>query len=104
MAELRLLRRPERTIAFISFPACTPHDEQVQRLYEQLFAGLGTKAVFTLRTSISVPSAKNPRSYVPSLRWFTILEPDVTLIDRTLAFADAIVSVPRVSVKLDGLP
>lgn len=104
LTELRLLRRPGRTIVFITFPGKNmPYDARVQQLHEQISSVANAETVITLRTSVSVPVAEGSPYYVPRARWFTVVDPDDTLIDRTGAFADTLAAVPRVSLKLDGV-
>jgi hypothetical protein len=59
-AEIRLLRRPGRVIAFIAFLArSAPHDVLVQRLHEQSSVEANAGAVVSLRTNVSVPLAED---------------------------------------------
>lgn len=95
--EIGLLRRPGRTIVFITFPGRSMrHDALAQRLHEQLSVEIGAKKVVTLRTNVSVPCAEWPRSYVQRQRWFTVVDPDAELIARARGFANTLVSIPRV--------
>ncbi len=56
-SEIGLLRRPGRTIVFITFPGRSMrHDALAQRLHEQLSVEIGAKKVVTLRTNVSVPA------------------------------------------------
>jgi len=102
-SEIKLLRRSGRPIVFISFPGRRmPHDTLIVRLHEQLKIETGAQMVFTLRTNVSVPRAKESPFYVQRQRWFTVIDPDTELIDGARAFAAAIASVPRVRARLDG--
>ena len=102
ISELRLLRQPGRAVVFITFPARKRHPEMVQHLHEQLRAEVDAETVFTLRTSVCVPYAEGSRLCIPRPRWFTVVDPDVSLIARSRVFAEALASVPRVKVWLDG--
>jgi hypothetical protein len=100
-AEVRLLRRPGRAVVFITFPARKTHNEQVRQLHNQLVVEADAGRVITLRTNISVPSTKGSRFYVQRPRWFTVVDPDAELVVRVRRFADALLAIPRVSVRLD---
>lgn len=102
LSEIRLLRRPGRAIVFITFPKREPHDFLVQRLHEQLSVEAGAENVITLRTNVSVPRTEGSRFYVQRPRWFTVVDPDSTLVARARAFTDALASVPRVRARMDG--
>jgi hypothetical protein len=103
-SEVNFLRRPGRTIVFITFPGRSMrHDALTQRLHERLSVETGAKGVLTLRTNVSVPYARRPRSYVQRQRWFTVVDPDAKLIVRARAFASTIASIPRVRALLDGI-
>jgi hypothetical protein len=103
-SEVRLLRRPGRAIVFITFPGRNmPHEALAQRLHDQLRIEAHAEAVVTLSTSVSVPRAERPRSYVQRQRWLTIVDPDVELIARTRKFARALALIPRVRTGLAGI-
>jgi hypothetical protein len=90
------LRAPGRTLGFINFPAHSNHEAQVRELHEDLQIEAGATRSVTLRTSVQVPSvASSP----PSLRWFTVVDPDIELVARTYAFAEALLSTPGVKVR-----
>ena len=55
LAELSLLRRRGRAIAFITFPARKPHAILLRDLHDQLLGQARAKVVITLRTCVSVP-------------------------------------------------
>lgn len=100
--EIRLLRRPDRAIVFITFPGRSmPHHALVQRLHEQLIVESDAKSIVTLRTNVSVPRGTGSRSYVQRQRWFTVVDADTTVVARARAFADALGFVPRVRARLD---
>jgi hypothetical protein len=81
-----------------------PHDVLVQRLHERLSQEADAENAMTLRTNISVPRAQGSRSRVQRQRWFTVVDPDETLITRASLFARALDSVPHVKVQVDGAP
>jgi hypothetical protein len=94
--EIRLLRRTGRAIVFIKLPGHTPHDEQVRQRHEKLMAETGAASAITLRTSISQPRKAGSPYLIPRQRWFTIVDPDATLIERARVFCAALSSVRRV--------
>jgi hypothetical protein len=100
-SEIRLLRRPERAIVFITFPGRSmTHDALLRHLHERLMVEVDARKIITLRTNISVPRAAGSRSYVQRQRWFTVVDPDAELTARAHAFAAALASVPRVTARL----
>jgi hypothetical protein len=102
-SEIRLLRRAERAIVFITFPGRSmPHDALVRLLHERLIVEADAKKLITLRTNISVPRAPGSRSYVQRKRWFTVVDPDAELTARAHVFATALAAVPRVRAQLDA--
>ncbi len=102
MTELRLLRRPNRAIVFITFPGRSKtHKVLVQELHERLVLETGATKIITLRTSISIAGKKG--GFVPRTRWFTVVDPDPILIARIQAFAELLANMPRVRVQLKGL-
>ena len=102
MAEVQILRRPGRAVAFIRFPGRTNHGNQVLRLHQQLRVETAAEAVVTVRTNVSVPRFDGSPYLVQRQRWFTVVDPDATLIDRIRGFVHALEAVPRVSVRLDS--
>ncbi|MGE4340215.1 MAG: hypothetical protein AB7E55_30320 [Pigmentiphaga sp.] len=103
-SEVRLLRRPGRTIVFITFPGRSmTHDALLKQLHERLSIETGTDNIAALRTNVSVPRAAGSSSYVQRQRWFTVIDPDAALMARAHAFATALASVPRVRAKLECL-
>lgn len=101
-SEIRLLRRSDRAIVFITFPGRSmTHDALLRRMHENLRIETGAESAITLRTNVSVPRVKGSRSYVQRQRWFTIVDPDAELTARAQAFANALDSVPRVRVRLN---
>jgi hypothetical protein len=99
-SELQLLRRPGRAIAFISFPGRNKsHPELLSDMHERVRMEAGAENVVTLTTSVSVPS-KEENTYIPRLRWFTIVDPDADLIARARTFVSSLASVPRVRAQL----
>lgn len=99
-SEIRLLRKHVRAIVFITFPGRSmKHDALLQQLHERLVVEADVENIVTLRTNVSVP-IPDKRRVVQRARWFTVVDPDNTLIDRTNAFSEAIKIVPRVSVSV----
>ena len=101
-SEIRLLRKPDRAIVFITFPGRTmPHDALLRQLHQRLAVEADADTVITLRTNVSVPRTVGSSSYVQRQRWFTVIDPDAELTARARAFADALAAVPRVRARLD---
>ena len=88
--EIKQLRKKGRTLAFIKFPGrIAIHEVQAHLLHENLQNEAGAERCITLRTS------------VPSVRWFTVVDPDAELVVRTYEFAKALRLVPGVKVTID---
>jgi len=101
-SEIRLLRRPGRAIAFITFPGRNmKHGALVHRLHERLAVEGGASKAITLRTSVLVPRAGASSSYVPRQRWFTVIDADAELTGRVQTFTKTLSSIPRVRAKLE---
>lgn len=101
-SEIRMLRKPDRAIVFISFPGRSmKHDALVQQLHAQLANEAGASNAVTLRTSVSLPRASGSSSYVPRQRWFTVVDPDAELLARARIFTVALASMPRARASLD---
>lgn len=102
LSEIDALRGMGRTIAFIAFPGRNArHEDLVKQLHCDLSAKTAATEIFTLRTSVSVPSRKNPSRFVPRTRWFTCLDFDERILERARAFLDAVNRIPRVKARLD---
>lgn len=100
--EVNSLRRPGRALVFITFPGRSqPHDVLVNSLHLRLHQETNTKSVVTVRTNISVPSARRSGSYVQRQRWFTIIDPDASLAARADTFARSLRCLPRTRAKVD---
>jgi hypothetical protein len=95
--EVRMLRRPGRSIVVIKFPAHTKHDIQVQHLHESLRTESEAASAFTLRTSVMIAHGSG---LVPSARWFTVIDPDEALTVRARVFANLLNTIPRVKAQL----
>jgi hypothetical protein len=100
--EIRLLRKPGRTIVFITFPGRIMHDLLLRQLHRRLKHEVDAGDILTLRTNVSVPRTAGSRFYVQRQRWFTVVDPDAELTARAQNFARALASVPRVGVRLDS--
>lgn len=101
-SEIRLLRKPGRSVVFISFPGRTmTHDLLVQQLHGRLMAEADAQSAITLRTSVSIARAPGSRVFVPRQRWFTIVDPDAELTVRAQTFAISLASMPRTRASLD---
>jgi hypothetical protein len=99
--ELRMLRRPGRAIVVITFPGRSkPHVDLLSDLHTRLRAEVGSQSLATLRTNVSVP-AKAGRSYVQRQRWFTVIDPDLVLLERLQEFARNLAKIPRLKATLD---
>jgi hypothetical protein len=89
LSEVQQLRRPGRAIVFITFPGRLKHNLLLQQLHEQIGG-----EVFTLKVTAFPTRA-------PSIRWFTVVDPDVELAARAQAYTSALSSVPRVTARID---
>ena len=78
LSEVQQLRRPGRAIVFITFPGRVKHNLLPQRLHEQIGG-----EVFTLKVTAFPTRA-------PSIRWFTMVDPDAELAARAQAYAAAL--------------
>ncbi|WP_374547273.1 hypothetical protein [Rhodoblastus sp.] len=100
--EIRLLRKPGRAIAFITFPGRhMKHGALVQHMHQRLATETGAENIVTLRINVSVPRADGSRALVQRQRWFTVVDADVELVARAETFANALKTVPRVTTLLD---
>lgn len=97
--ELRSLVGSDRCAVFITFPGRTPHNEQAERLHDQVRAETGCKAVMTIRTSVAVPATK-PGAFVPRARWFTLINPCDALRERLEMFAERMSAQQRMSASI----
>lgn len=102
-AEVRRLRKPGRSIVFITFPGRSSHQELVGQLHERLLSEADAERLLTLRTNVSVPRAPGSPYVVQRQRWFTIVDPSDDIIDRTKAFAERLAALPRARAVLDLL-
>jgi hypothetical protein len=101
-SEVRLLRRPGRSVVFITFPGRKiKHALLLRRLHERLAVETGTENIITLRTNVSVPRAAGARYYVQRQRWFTVIDGDTEIANRVCAFAGSLARVPRVRAKVE---
>ncbi len=99
--EIRALRHPGRTLVFITFPGRTkPHAVLLQELHDRLVGETGANRVATLCTNVSVPRAADSSSLVQRQRWFTLVDPDDTLLARAKAFSEAMSALPRATARL----
>lgn len=100
-AEVRQLRRPGRSIAFITFPGrSATHDEQVRQMHERLISETDAQTIITLRTNVSVPRGDGSGYFVQRPRWFTVVDPDEEISRRAEAFGEALRLIPRVRATL----
>jgi hypothetical protein len=100
-SEVRRLRKPGRSIVFISFPGRSSHQELVEQLHQRLVSEADADRMLTMRTNVSVPRAPGSPYVVQRQRWFTIVDPSDTLVDRTRVFAEKLASLPRVRTVVD---
>lgn len=101
-SELRLLRRPGRSIVFISFPSrSATYAEQVLRLHDRLRSDADADRVITLRTNVSVPRGDGSAYLVQRPRWFTVVDPDDEIASRLDDFAIALNAVPRAKATIE---
>ncbi len=100
-SEVKRLCRPNRSIAFITFPGRSmTHEARVQQLHRQLRDETGAKKIMTLRTNVSVP-ARRPRYFVQRQRWFTLVDPSTQIIERANKFAEIFKTIPRTKLHIN---
>ncbi|MER9247595.1 hypothetical protein [Mesorhizobium sp. M0590] len=98
-SEIRLLRKRECAIVFIMFPGGSmTRDALLRRLHERLMVEADTGNITTLRTNVSVPRTAGSHRQ----RWFTVVDPDTELTASAQTFATALVSMPRIRLRLDS--
>jgi hypothetical protein len=103
LEEIRSLRKPGRSVVFISFPGRNmPHDDLLRRLHERLRIDGGSTSVVTLRTSVSLPRGDGSPFLVQRQRWFTVVDATDELIRRVRGFASGLAGIPRVGARIDG--
>ena len=101
-AEIKLLLEEHRAIAFITFPKRQKHNPQLEELHKNIREETGATSILTLRTSVSVPSFKNPKYVVPRARWFTLVNFDPALQERLKIYTHRLDQMTRVRASLYG--
>lgn len=100
-SDVRRLRKPGRSIVFITFPGRSSHHELVQQLHQRLVSEADADRLLTLRTNVSVPRAPDSPYVVQRQRWFTIVDPSDTVVARSRVFAERLAALPRARAVLD---
>lgn len=98
--EVRVLRERGQTVIFITFPKRIKHDWQVQELHRRLATEARANRILTIRISVSVPT-KSGKGYVPTFRWFTLVDCDAELDRRARQFGALLQQCERVKVRID---
>ncbi|OZB38331.1 MAG: hypothetical protein B7X48_13545 [Acidiphilium sp. 34-60-192] len=99
LSEIEELKRPNRSIVFITFPGRKPHKLLVQELHQKFSQNADAGNVMTLRTNVSLRHGSG--SYVPRSRWFTVVNPDEELKRRAQEFVVSLNKIQRVKACLD---
>lgn len=99
LSEIEELKRPNRSIVFITFPGRKPHKLLVQELHQKFSQNADASNVMTLRTNVSLRHGSG--SYVPRSRWFTVVNPDEELKRRAQEFVASLNKIQRVKACLD---
>ena len=100
LEEVRMLLSLGKAVAFITFPKRQNHAIQVKELHHNLLKLGDARNVITLRTSVSMPNRSNS-GYVPTFRWFTLINHDAELRARLEAFAIKLEQCQRVRVRVE---
>jgi hypothetical protein len=100
-SELASLRQPGRALVFITFPGRVKHELLLKELHDRLKAEAHSELSITLRTSVSIKTISG--HHVPRFRWFTVVDPDASLIERAALFTQRLSAIPGVRVQLDRL-
>jgi hypothetical protein len=98
VAEVALMRQPERAVVLIKFPGHENHDRQIE-VYHGLLQQTGAVSMVTVRTCVSV-EVRNKRGLlqrIPRVRWFTIVDADDALIERAKQFAHKLNAIEKCS-------
>ena len=99
--EVRILRERGQTVIFITFPKRIKHDTQVEELHRRLRTEAGAHRILTIRISVSV-ATKSGKGYVPTFRWFTLVDCDDELDHRAQQFATLLKKCERVKIRIDS--
>jgi hypothetical protein len=76
-------------VVLIKFPARENHDSQLEAYHGLLLDHAGAVSIVTVRTRVWLQQ--------PSLRWFTIIDADDSLVERAKQFAHALNGIERCS-------
>lgn len=86
--EVAAMRQEGRTVVLIKFPGRQNHNKQIALHHNLLQAQTGAASTVTLRTcvSVAVVNKNGFRQSVPRVRWFTLVDADDVLVERTRQF------------------
>lgn len=99
--EVKLMRKPGRTVVLIKFPSRYNHNNQLEA-YHGLLAEIDGVSMVTIRTCVCV-SILNKRGrvqWIPRVRWFTILDAEDVLIERARMFVDRLNLIERCTARV----
>jgi hypothetical protein len=102
-SEIAALRDSNRSLIAILFPGRSkPHHELIKHLHERIRERCGSERVLTVRTNVSVPRTPSSPYLVQRPRWFTVIDPDDTIVARARSFADALHAIiPAAAARVD---
>jgi len=100
LCEIEALKKPNRSIVFITFPGRRPHELLVQELHRKFGQNADLNKVMTVRTNVSLRHGSG--SYVPRSRWFTVVNPDEELKNRAHEFVANLNKIQRVRACFDA--
>jgi hypothetical protein len=101
VAEVVLMRRPERSVVLIKFPGHENHNRQIETYHASL-RQTGAISLITIRTCVSV-EVLNKRGLlqrIPRDRWFTIVDADDVLTERAKQFAHKLHRIEKCSADI----
>jgi hypothetical protein len=96
--EIRHFVESGKCVVFITFPKRVNHDDQVQQLHVDLAEKTGAQRIWTMRVSVSIRN-RQKSGYVPTFRWFTVIDPDFEIGKRANQFIDLLKQVNKVKVR-----
>jgi hypothetical protein len=97
LSEIKLLRRSDRTILFITFPPRSK--DALRKLHSALEIDCGVNRIQTLKICAMLPR-RDASGRTPSIRWFTVVDPDELVAIALTDFLGALNKLPNVKADL----
>jgi hypothetical protein len=103
--EIALMRKPGRAVVVIKFPERQEHDRQVEG-YHGFLQQTGAVSIVTIRTTVCVRVTNKGglHRWIPRDRWFTILDADDVVAERTREFALRLKQVEKCMARVQEAP